>query len=519
MPLLNLPESRQVLADRSRSDVQQALPESNPFLRNSYLDALIKSGDGRIYEFYQTLQIAVNNLFANTSTGQFLEGWGAFKGITRNPATVARGRIVATGIAGSTITFGTELVSAGLTYIVQTTGSISSQTISVSTLTRSGSTVTATTASEHGLASGVTATIAGADQTDYNGDFVITVISETEFTYQIATTPATPATGTITVSLDFVGLNVASEDFGQDTNLDSGAQLSFATPIAGVDGTAYVDFDGVAGGTDEETDAELLVRVKEAFAFPEAYWNANFITAAVKEVPGNTRVFVFQPGAFTRTLSVTSLSSDSDGVVTAVTSTIPSDFTGATNIEVSGANETEFNKVTRAFQRPDGAFVYPLDAAGSPTVATGTITLSYSTVEPGTVVIYFLRDNDVNPIPDGAEVTQTKDFLLERKPADRFDDDVIVLAPTAVPVDFTFTALSPNTTTMQDAINANLRQLFDEDTSVGQDLLEDAYRSIIFNTIDTQTGDKVESFTLSTPTTDITIDFGEIPTLGTVTFL
>lgn len=43
--------------------------------------------------------------------------------------------------------------------------------------------------------------IAGATQTEYNGDFSITVTTTTAFTYTIVGSPATPATGTITVGL------------------------------------------------------------------------------------------------------------------------------------------------------------------------------------------------------------------------------------------------------------------------------------------------------------------------------
>ena len=71
-------------------------------------------------------------------------------------------------------------------------------TLSVSSITRSSSTATATTASAHGFINGESVTIAGAAQAEYNGVFVITVTSSTTFTYTVSGTPATPATGTIT---------------------------------------------------------------------------------------------------------------------------------------------------------------------------------------------------------------------------------------------------------------------------------------------------------------------------------
>lgn len=72
--------------------------------------------------------------------------------------------------------------------------------VSVSSLTRSSATATATTATAHGLTTGDYATIAGAVEADYNGDFQVTVTSTTTFTYAVSGTPTTPATGTITVT-------------------------------------------------------------------------------------------------------------------------------------------------------------------------------------------------------------------------------------------------------------------------------------------------------------------------------
>lgn len=72
---------------------------------------------------------------------------------------------------------------------------------SVSSITRSSTTATVTTAIDHGYATGDSVVIAGAAQTDYNGVYVITVTGDTTFTYTVANSPVTPATGTITVEL------------------------------------------------------------------------------------------------------------------------------------------------------------------------------------------------------------------------------------------------------------------------------------------------------------------------------
>lgn len=74
----------------------------------------------------------------------------------------------------------------------------------VSSVTRSGSTVTVTTSAEHYVhASGSKITISGANEADYNGTFTATRVNSTSFTYTIAGTPTTPATGTITYASPF----------------------------------------------------------------------------------------------------------------------------------------------------------------------------------------------------------------------------------------------------------------------------------------------------------------------------
>lgn len=71
-------------------------------------------------------------------------------------------------------------------------------TVSVSSITRSGTTATVTTSAAHPFATGDSVLIAGAAQADYNGTKTVTVTDSTHFTYTVSGSPTTPATGTIT---------------------------------------------------------------------------------------------------------------------------------------------------------------------------------------------------------------------------------------------------------------------------------------------------------------------------------
>ena len=69
----------------------------------------------------------------------------------------------------------------------------------VSSITRSGTTATVTLPN-HALFTDQIITVAGATQTEYNGSYAVTVLTKDTFSYQVAGSPATPATGTILAS-------------------------------------------------------------------------------------------------------------------------------------------------------------------------------------------------------------------------------------------------------------------------------------------------------------------------------
>jgi len=65
------------------------------------------------------------------------------------------------------------------------------------TITRSGSTATATMTGGHPFVTGQKVVHSGATQTEYNGAFTITSTGANTYTFAVTGTPATPATGTI----------------------------------------------------------------------------------------------------------------------------------------------------------------------------------------------------------------------------------------------------------------------------------------------------------------------------------
>jgi len=105
--------------------------------------------------------------------------------------------------------------------------------IPVTSITRSGSVATVTTTIAHGFSTGNSIIISGANEAAYNVTATITVSSTTVFTYTVAGTPATPATGTIQAKNTAVktGVMALRADSAADSVMVSiglGASYNFA---------------------------------------------------------------------------------------------------------------------------------------------------------------------------------------------------------------------------------------------------------------------------------------------------
>jgi len=515
---IQFPANRREVSDRIKTDVQTRLPESNPFLANSFLDSMIKGFAGRTFDLFENLKILIREIFPDTATGEFLERWGELKGVTRNPATKANGFINVTGVAGSNIPTGTLFQSSdGNQYESQDAATINNAAIAASSVTQVASLVTFKTITNHNYATGIEVIITGVVEPEYNGTFTITVNDLDTFTYQIVGNPSSPATGTINSNTTIANVDVRSDEFGQDQNLDSGAQLTLGTPIAGVDGIALVQFSEVSGGTDTEDDVNLRERTLDVYQQPPTPFNVDRIRQKAREVPGVTRVFITEANDPIATGLTPSGITQSDFLAIVDFGATKHNIEDTFAITVTGAVEPEFNVTQqRVIKIDDFKLAYPV-LIDTNTTASGTILVTL-TVPPGVVLIHFTRDDDESIIPSAQEATDVKDKLLEITPAHTDDRDVIVRPPVAVTVDFTFTLLEPDSNTMRDAITSNLQALFADETEVGKDLKDFEYESVIFQTVNPDTFEAVSNFTLSTPSGDVTILEGELPVLGAINF-
>lgn len=133
----------------------------------------------------------------------------------------------------------------------------------------------------------------------------------------------------------------------------------------------------------------------------------------------------------------------------------------------------------------------------------------------GTVVVRFMRDDDVNPVPGSGEVAAVQAHIDAVRPVTA---DVTVAAPMAVPLDFTVTGLSPDAPAVRAAIEAELADLLRREAvpegGAGEGTI---LVSHVREAISVAAGES--DHVLALPTGNVTHAVGEIATMGTVTWL
>lgn len=129
---------------------------------------------------------------------------------------------------------------------------------------------------------------------------------------------------------------------------------------------------------------------------------------------------------------------------------------------------------------------------------------------PGNVTVFFVRDNDSGSIaPSAGEIADVQDYIDDRRPVTA---QLTVLAPTLVARNFTI-AVTPDTTAVREAVQAELEDLIERDAEPAGTI----YVSRIREAVSRASGET--NNIVSSPTIDTTYTAGQIPIMGTITWV
>lgn len=228
-----------------------------------------------------------------------------------------------------------------------------SSSVSVTSITRIGATATVTTATNHGYSSTNRVNIRGANEAAYDGDFTITVTGLNTFTYAVAGTPTTPATGTIYANKGpRVFNNYATQVVGSGVYADDATNtegIIIATPSSAYlyrYGVSTITLSYPAGETCDIGDPCDIVQFLNKVYMFRGYGSTTTITAST-----------LTQAAGTATFTATGSHGLTTGQWVNIVGASPNGYCGIVQVTVTGAT----------------TFTYTVSGALS-SPATGTIT-------------------------------------------------------------------------------------------------------------------------------------------------
>ena len=262
---LILPDVSDDTVSRIQTDVKGALSNSNPWLEESFIRALCVALGRRTFDYYAVLKDAMKQMFPATASGEYLQFWATLKNMLPLDASAATGKVTFTGNVGTAIPSGTIVEIGGMEYETDADATIAAVSRTVDSLTASGTVGTCVTDDDHEFAVGNVVTIAGANETAWNDDWtIIAVPSAKSFQVTVPLAILSPATGTITASADVATGDVTSSEVGSGVNQDADADGALQSPIAGIDDKVVVQYGGIAGGADAESEEDYQAQIGRA---------------------------------------------------------------------------------------------------------------------------------------------------------------------------------------------------------------------------------------------------------------
>ncbi len=279
---------------------------------------------------------------------------------------------------------------------------------SVTSITRSSNTATVTITS-HGYAVGDTVVISGASESDYNGTYTVATVPDANtFTYTVANTPSTPASGTIICrQYDYLRIGATAFRYGDAGNGATAAVGSgrFKIDFSSIQ-TAAVVVNTKSQGTDSNLEplrilgsnssntlTVLAGLVGVATTVPSetaTFATINIAGGTLNCGAGTTWTTIYQTGGTLNMgggASGSSILNQSAGTTTLNGSGTLADIKAAGTVKLNLRKATSGDTITSTLWLLDGAVLdlrdNPADISVGTFRATGNVTVYRSKANPG----------------------------------------------------------------------------------------------------------------------------------------
>ena len=329
---------------------------------------------------------------------------------------------------------------------------------SVASLTRSGTTVTAATSTAHGFSTGQSVTISGANQTEYNGLFTVTVSDSTHFTFTVVENPTSPATGTITLSkpaANFAVLTLIRAAASSDAS--TGATDTATATTTAAHGLIAGQAITLSGATQTEYNGALTVvsvPTTTSFTFTVAINPAISATVAGTSTVSGVSKANASLSRLGKTVTVTTSTNHgfaNSGTV-AMTGVTPSTYNGSFSFTKTGNKTFTYNLTALSPTTPALGIITGTGTA-SPLTLTALTRAAGSTVASGTTsVAHGLSIGNTIVISGASQTAYNGTFSVATVPSTTTFTYAVTVSP-VTPATGTIAAAVTGATSKSDLVN------------------------------------------------------------------
>lgn len=430
-------------------------------------------------------------------TGSELDYIGSLVKKTRLNGSQGTGNIFIQGIIGTNIPVQTVFSSLTNNYISTDQREIILDSSTILSVSRVGTLATVILSSEVNLPTGAIVTISGFTETNFNAiNISINAIATNQFTYTVANTGSlTDINGLCSYTGTFVPIR--SERFALDTDLINGAYLSSSLTID----SALVNFSGITGGSDIETDLSYRERIRDRINnnMPNDSRNRiiDFISENFPAITNGKLINNYSADPI-RILSIEKIVGEPDNSVRKVITLEPHRYRnrGEEFNKITGSIYTSLNKDS-AFENTFVGIVhdnYSFNIAVDSNTDIDNTSLMYLTkfdYQYCTIVLY--KKNSLIKTLSINEINNIYNFLDQNIVFTLTSNNYKILSAEEENKSIEIT-LSPNLLSLQNAVRNNIVDYVKSVTNIGITIKKTQIENIIFNTIDSN-GRAVENFT------------------------
>jgi hypothetical protein len=420
--------------------------------------------------------------------------------IARQNSTFAKGKLFVQGTLGTIFSNDSVFMYNNILYSSISDREIINNTLTINAIIRNGTIATVFTASDHNLVNNAIVTISNTGESNFNITASITVLTPNSFSIVVLNQGATSASAGI-CAFNGCNIDIISKSSGVVGNILGNVSIQSITVDSGFT-LLKTTIDGVAGGVEQETDDNLRKRFYERIRNYTPYYTKSALPSYLKSKYSEITHAKVKTG-YNFSLPIISILKDINEhenfrKITFSQKHVYSTELGACFFEITGAALSSLNKKIGYVAKIYDEYSILINVGNNTDEDDTSNNMYLKPFFPGQATIFVYKMLSVNHTYSNFELQAMKQDISNNVCSFVQDEnDFFVANYTKKNYTFSFTSVSPNLSSIKEAIKKNLIA-WCKTISVDKSIISESEYSAIINNSRDNNGNQVSEFSLFT---------------------